>query len=63
MLSGAVFGLAAFVVMNYFIVPLSAANVQPPRGWYLLGGLLAHMFLVGVPIALITRRVLTGARI
>jgi hypothetical protein len=55
--SGAVFGLGAFVVMTYVVVPLSAAAVSSPRGWYLAGGLAAHVFLVGVPIALLTRRV------
>jgi uncharacterized membrane protein YagU involved in acid resistance len=57
LLSGVAFGLCAFVVMNFVVVPLSAAAVHPPRGVFLAGGLLAHMFLVGVPIALATRRV------
>jgi uncharacterized membrane protein YagU involved in acid resistance len=60
--SGAVFGLGAFVVMNYVVVPLSAAVVQPPRGVFLAGGLLAHIFLVGVPIAFAARRALGGAQ-
>ena len=55
-LSGAVFGLMAFAVMNYVVVPLSAAAVQSPKGVFLVGGLLAHIFLVGIPIALLTRR-------
>jgi uncharacterized membrane protein YagU involved in acid resistance len=56
LLSGVAFGLCAFVIMNFVVVPLSAAAVHPPRGVFLAGGLLAHMFLVGVPIALATRR-------
>jgi hypothetical protein len=43
-------------------VPLSAAVVQPPRGVFLAGGLLAHIFLVGVPIAFAARRALGGAQ-
>jgi hypothetical protein len=57
LLSGAVFGLGAFAVMNLVVVPLSAAAVQPPSGVFLIGGLLAHVFLVGTPIALAARRV------
>ena len=53
--SGAMFGLGAFVVMNYVVVPLSAAVVQPPKGVFLVCGLLAHVFLVGFPIALAAR--------
>jgi uncharacterized membrane protein YagU involved in acid resistance len=56
LLSGMVFGLCAFVVMNQVVVPLSAAAVRPPRGWFLAGDLLSHMFLVGAPIAFAARR-------
>jgi hypothetical protein len=55
-ISGVVFGLAMFVVMNYVIVPLSAAVVGPPRGVHFPLAVLVHMFLVGVPIALFARR-------
>ena len=54
-LGGAVFGLAAFAVMNYVVVPLSAAVVSPPKGVFLIGGLLAHVLLVGMPIAFASR--------
>lgn len=50
--AGAVYGLVIFVAMNFVVVPLSAAVASPPHGWLLLGSLGAHMFLVGVPIAL-----------
>ena len=56
--SGVIFGLVAFVAMNYVVVPLSAAAVHAPRGAFLAGGLLAHMFLVGLPIAIASRRAL-----
>ena len=55
LIGGAVFGLAAFAVMNYVVVPLSAAAVQSPKGVFLIGGLLAHVLLVGLPIALAAR--------
>jgi hypothetical protein len=63
LLSGIVFGLCAFVVMNYVVVPLSAAAVHPPSGVFLAGGLMAHMFLVGAPIAFAARRALGGVQI
>ena len=52
-LSGALFGAAIFLVMNYVVVPLSAAVAAGPTGVFFVLGLLVHMFLVGVPIALI----------
>jgi hypothetical protein len=55
-LSGAVFGLAMFGVMNYVVVPLSAAIVGPPTGVHYPLGILVHMFLIGVPIALFARQ-------
>jgi hypothetical protein len=55
LLSGAAFGLGVFGVMNYIVVPLSAAVSARPRGAFLVLGLLAHVFLVGMPIALFTR--------
>jgi len=54
-ISGPLFGLAVFVVMNYVVVPLSAAPLKPPSGAFLVGGLLVHAFFVGLPIALLAR--------
>jgi len=42
--------------MNYVVVPLSAATFRAPGGTFLVAGLLVHMFLIGVPIALFARR-------
>lgn len=77
-LSGLIYGFGLYLVMNYLVVPLSAANplqhfatdandalarltesfstVRPKDPWQLLGTVLAHTALVGVPIALINRR-------
>jgi hypothetical protein len=58
---GAAYGLGLFVVMNYIVVPLSAAYPGTrPTGWLFVGSVLAHMALVGAPIALITRWLTTG---
>ena len=55
-ISGGLYGLAIFIVMNYVVVPLSAAAGGGPRGIFYPLGLLVHIFLVGVPIALFARR-------
>jgi hypothetical protein len=58
---GPLFGLAFFGLMQYLIVPLSAAPRQPPlRADEFLNLILSHMLFVGLPIALITGR-LSGA--
>jgi uncharacterized membrane protein YagU involved in acid resistance len=54
--SGVAYGLGLFVVMNYVVVPLSAAFPGTrPTGWLYAGSVFAHTALVGVPIALITK--------
>lgn len=63
-IAGAAYGFAVFWVMNLVVLPLSA---YPRKVTFVtnvvIGGLLVHMFLVGVPIALATRRALrAGAR-
>lgn len=56
LICGGLFGLAVFIAMNYVIVPLSAAVVGPPRGVFYPLGVLVHVVLVGMPIALFARR-------
>jgi uncharacterized membrane protein YagU involved in acid resistance len=54
--SGAIFGLCVFLVMNFIVVPLSAFPrklVFPPM--VVVTGLFVHMLLFGVPIALFIR--------
>jgi hypothetical protein len=55
-LSGVLFGAVMFVVMNYVVVPLSAAVTRPPRGVFFFLGLAVHMVLVGIPIAWFAQR-------
>ncbi len=62
-LFGPLYGIGVYLVMNYVVVPLSAV---PSRGgspptvvW--VTGLLVHMFLIGLPIALVARRGLSQA--
>jgi hypothetical protein len=54
---GTIYGLGVFVVMHYVVVPLSAAPRQPPASAADLANLVfSHVFFVGIPIALVTRR-------
>jgi hypothetical protein len=53
---GLVYGVAVYFVMNYVVTPLSAA---PPLTFALapfINGVAGHALLVGLPIALVTRR-------
>lgn len=57
-LCGAIYGLVLYVVMNYVVVPLSAAGPGPKDLLWIALSIAVHMLLVGVPIALFTRRAL-----
>lgn len=52
---GAIYGLGVYLVMNFVVLPLSAAG--PPRFTLVgvLNQLFAHVFCVGIPTALIAR--------
>ena len=52
---GAIYGLLVYLVMNFVVVPLSAAG--PPRFTLtgVLNGLFAHVFCVGIPTGLLAR--------
>lgn len=59
LLAGAGYGALLFLIMNYVVVPLSnAVPGKPPEGWLLIGGIAAHIFLVGAPIALAAKIIL-----
>ena len=53
---GAVYGLGLWVVMNYVVLPLSAAGRGSQDGMWVVLSILVHMFLIGVPIAFFTQR-------
>lgn len=59
---GPLYGLGLYGVMNYVVIPLSAIGGKPGGGggpaYIWITGILVHMFLVGLPIALFTRRAL-----
>jgi uncharacterized membrane protein YagU involved in acid resistance len=63
-LFGPLYGIGVYLVMNYVVLPLSAfprrgGGGPPPVVW--ITGVLAHMFLIGLPIALTARRTLPDA--
>jgi hypothetical protein len=54
---GLFFGIVVYFVMNLIVVPLSAAPFTPSSAPALMvPALVAHMFLVGLPIALANRK-------
>jgi hypothetical protein len=60
--TGAVYGVLVYVVMNYVVIPLSRIGVfpsPPPAIW--VTGVLVHMFFIGVPIALAARQAFGAA--
>lgn len=60
---GPLYGLALFFVMDRIVVPLSAAPAgRPPSLPMTLGQVAAHVFLVGMPIALAARHFAGSSR-
>jgi hypothetical protein len=53
--SGILYGLAAYVVMNYVVIPLSAAARGPFVLPVFINGVLIHAFGVGLPSAIFAR--------
>lgn len=55
-ISGLLFGIAIWIVMNFMVVPLSAFPHEVTRTlWGTIPHIVAHMVLVGLPIALAVR--------
>ena len=53
--SGIVYGIAAYFVMNYLVIPLSATARGPFVLPVFINGILIHAFGVGLPSALFAR--------
>jgi uncharacterized membrane protein YagU involved in acid resistance len=56
LLCGAAYGLLLYVIMNYVVVPLSAAGPGSKNALWIGLSILVHVFLIGIPIALFARR-------
>lgn len=53
---GAVYGLILYGVMNYIVVPLSAAGPGSKDPLWIALSIAVHVLLIGIPIALFARR-------
>ena len=53
---GMAYGVVVYAFMNYVVIPMSAITHRQKPLWELMGGLMGHIFLVGLPIGLIARR-------
>ncbi len=53
---GAAYGLLLYAIMNYLVVPLSAATPGSKDAVWITLSIAVHALLIGVPIALATRR-------
>jgi len=62
LLCGAAYGLLLYGLMNYVVVPLSAAGGGSGGALWIFLSILVHMFLIGTPIALLTRHAHEGGR-
>ena len=62
-LFGPLYGIGVYLVMNYVVLPLSAfpPRTKPPAPVVWITGVLAHMFLIGLPIALAAKRAVPAA--
>jgi hypothetical protein len=50
------YGFGVFIVMNFIVLPLSAAPVLPaPPMWLLIEIILEHVLLIGLPLGLLVR--------
>ncbi|MEO6433550.1 MAG: hypothetical protein ABIO29_06200 [Sphingomicrobium sp.] len=56
LVTGALYGLATYVVMNLIVVPWRFGAPLPPPPLSIATQLFAHVVLVGIPFALIARR-------
>lgn len=64
-LFGPLYGIGVYLVMNYVVLPLSAfpPRTKPPAPVVWITGVLAHMFLIGLPIALAAKRAVPAAAV
>lgn len=54
-LCGLIYGMIAYLVMNYVVIPLSAAGSAPFSPGVFIIAIIGHALLVGLPVALVAR--------
>jgi hypothetical protein len=57
---GLLYGLLLYGIMNFIVVPLSAAGGGAKDPLWVAMSVLVHLLLIGLPIALFTRRAIAG---
>ncbi len=60
LLYGAAYGLLLYMIMNYVVLPLSAAGPGSKDPLWITLSVAVHALLIGIPIALFARRALTS---
>jgi uncharacterized membrane protein YagU involved in acid resistance len=53
---GALYGIGAYLFMNYVVIPLSATARGRFNLWWVVSSVIVHALLIGVPAALFARR-------
>jgi uncharacterized membrane protein YagU involved in acid resistance len=62
-LSGAIYGIVVYCVMNYIVIPISNFYPQPHFAVRpFINGILGHILLIGIPLGLIARRYVQGPK-
>lgn len=61
--SGVIYGLITYAIMNWLVVPLRFGTPLPPKPLAIATQLFAHIVLVGIPFGLIAARYLRPTRI
>ena len=62
-LSGAIYGVVVYCVMNYIVIPISNFYPQPHFAVRpFINGILGHILLIGIPLGLIAKRYVEGPK-
>jgi hypothetical protein len=61
--AGLLYGIAVYCFMHYVVIPLSATRKRPFDFWFDSFEIVEHMLLVGLPIALATRKFAANPRV
>jgi hypothetical protein len=63
-LSGLLYGILVYVIMNFIVLPLSAVPPRPSAATIAarINAVLALMFCIGMPVALLVKRALEVKR-
>jgi len=60
---GPLYGVLLYGIMNYIVVPLSAANPGSRNLLWVLLSIAVHAFLIGTPCAIFARRAMLASRV